>query len=454
MKRFWPLLFAFPACAILIAAAGSGGAWPHGVWTLAVALLSVIGAVWSGGLRAALQSLTILPSLSQEQKRRREIPHVRKLLAQWREAALLCDALRHFFLFLGVASWMLYCETMLGDWGGGIYWLAGAMAVFGLALIEIAPRSHAIEMPEEWVEYGGWALWILLTLLSPVRRIAGPVPGWLADAARPGESSAQDEGASEKPGARHEESESSVLESGKFELIDSVLEFAETRVDRVFTPFAEALLLPVGMDREELNQKMRMIARSRVPVYEGVPDRIIGILHVKDVLLNPDRSAREILRPPFYVNEQSALFDVLRGFKRHKTHIAIVVEEYGMAQGVVTMHDLLEEIVGKMRDETDGQAEPIIQTHADGSLDAPGHLELEDLKEDWGIDLEHPDVRTLSGLVMSCLERMPRVGDVAEYKGCRLRVKRMGERVANRILIFPPSKAEGSGGSQEGGGGA
>ena len=203
------------------------------------------------------------------------------------------------------------------------------------------------------------------------------------------------------------------LEEDERELIDGVVEFGATRVGEIMTPRPELYAEPEETPQDEMLRKLRHAQFSRVLIHAGALDEVRGILHVKDLLLNPGTDYRDMLRKTLVVPESKSLMDLLREFRRRRVHLALVCDEFGRTVGVVTMHDLLEEIVGELTDEHRPSTETIRSVGPNAWM-VSGRAEIHEMNEKLGMALPEVERRTISGFVTSRLERIPTVGDTVE----------------------------------------
>ncbi len=243
----------------------------------------------------------------------------------------------------------------------------------------------------------------------------------------------------------HSTREAGLLEEQQERMVAGVFDFGERQASRVMTPRTEMEAVPVTIGLPELTERAAAGRHSRLPVYVGDLDNILGVVHVKDVLrVVRDRRAarapfdvRPLMRPVPFVPDSVPLDELMAELRRERAHLAIVIDEFGGTAGLVTLEDLLEEIVGEVADEFDPAGEPVQQL-PDGSVVLDGLLPVEEVDERFGLGIEERFYDTLGGYVFGQLGRAPLVGDeVALPDGRRLRVTELdGLRVA-RVLLVP-----------------
>jgi CBS domain containing-hemolysin-like protein len=218
-----------------------------------------------------------------------------------------------------------------------------------------------------------------------------------------------------------ESAEGGLLNEEEEEMILNIFDFGERQVGQVMTPRRKVQAIPDDMPVEDVLQFVAQSRNSRFPVYEGDLDHVLGILHLKDLLYQKLRSEgtldiRLLLRPAPAVPEQLPVEKLLAAFKRQRLHMAIVVDEFGGMAGIVTLEDLIEEVVGEVRDEFDVEKEPFTVIEP-GTLEVAGNYLLDDLSQHvyLGDEALLPDVETVGGLIVSGLGRPPRLGDELLY---------------------------------------
>jgi putative hemolysin len=224
------------------------------------------------------------------------------------------------------------------------------------------------------------------------------------------------------------------------ELIHSVFEFADTPVKAVMIPRTEIHALEVHASLAEVAKSFIDSGFSRIPVYEGELDRVIGILYNKDIFKalqeKNDLRIRDNLHPAFFVPSSLPISELLKQLQRRRLAIALVVNEFGEIEGLATLEDLLEEIVGEIRDEYDREERGPVERLPDGSMVIQGSALLKDLKSDFGLPFEESsDYHTLAGFVLAQLRRIPRGGENVEHNGYRLTIVDMEGRRIVKIKL-------------------
>jgi CBS domain containing-hemolysin-like protein len=234
--------------------------------------------------------------------------------------------------------------------------------------------------------------------------------------------------------------EQGVVEQDEREMIHGVFEFSETVAREVMTPRTDIEAVPVDCTLEYLVDVAIREGHSRMPVYEGSIDSIVGIVLVKDLLPlamragrgeNPAFDVREIMREPYFVHDTKPVDEILAEFREEGLHMAVVLDEFGGTYGVVTLEDLLEEIVGEINDEYD-VAEPAFSSTPEGDVLIEGGTAISEVNERFGTAFPESDFDTIGGFVFGALGRVPLVGDVVAVPGAEtaleLRVEELDER--------------------------
>ena len=321
-------------------------------------------------------------------------------------------------------------------------WLAGllatvVMAGIGFVLVGVSPRQigrkHVTGV-------------VVLTagMVRFLRVVLGPVPGWLVrlgTAVAPGTQGPDAAFFTEEEFREllDRASEADMIENTEAELIHSVFELGDTKVRSVMVPRTDMVCIDSGSN---LRQAMSLFLRSgysRVPVIEDSADQIVGILYLKDVAAqmhsSPSeatvRRVEEFARGVRYVPESKAVSELLQELQRESTHVAVVIDEYGGTAGLVTLEDLIEEIVGEIVDEYDSER-PEIENLGGGRYRISSRAGIDDLGELFDVDLEDDEVDTVGGLLAKALGRVPIVGSEVVVDGVVLHAERLEGR-RNRV---------------------
>jgi len=311
---------------------------------------------------------------------------------------------------------------------------------------EIAPRTWVLERLDR----------VLLASARPtyfIGRVLRPFSGLLVGAGRlfllilPGH------GLPKGPLTSEEEIKSmlevaefeDVIEAGERDMIHSIFEFTDTVVREVMVPRPDMICIDGQATLEEVLELTLKKGYSRIPVINETIDQVEGIAYQKDVIrrLHNGRPARnkkatDVAREPTFVPESKKVADLLKEMKTAKTHMVVVVDEYGGTAGLATLEDLLEEIVGEISDEYDKE-EPNVEMLDDNTLRVTARFGIEQLNELLGAELPHADWDSVGGLISGLLGRVPAEGDTVVHDGIEFEVDKMKGRRIAKILVSKPS---------------
>ncbi len=207
--------------------------------------------------------------------------------------------------------------------------------------------------------------------------------------------------------------ESGEIDAEGIQMIDSIFEFDDLLAYEIMTPRTDVFMFDADADRSEYLEELMELTHSRIPVFEGDPDNIIGILHIKDYLYNATKKGfdnvniRKLLRPAYFVPETKNIDSLFREMKKEKQHIAILIDEYGGFSGIVSVEDIIEQIVGDIDDEFDEEDE-VIEKVNDTTYTVDGNVHLDDLEEETGIELESENSETINGFITDLMGEIPR----------------------------------------------
>lgn len=398
----------------------SSGSWPF--WVGAALLL--LG-LYRGLVSAMLAAYNALPSLQrrlllEEQAfRHARLAH---LLAQPRLLGLALrfwNALLLALLFL--AAWPV------ADALPGRLWILGLVTVLYLYLFDLAlPALLVAAEPAAWLDR-------LFPWFDPAQRALAPLIAPLARAvarrheAQDREDTDDDEDPTEEAvTALLQEGEAEgILEADDRELIRNVVSLGDTVVRELMTPRTAMRALPVEAALEGAWAAFRDSGRSRLPVFQGRLDKVVGVLRLKDLLGLPEGSTatvRQLMKPPLFVPETKPAAEVLREMQRARIGLAVVVDEFGAVAGLVTLGDVLDEVFGEIKEEPGA---PEIEPVGNGMWLVSGQAHVEDVASVLGMAWERDGFDTMGGLVMARLGRVPRVRDTVAGDGSRITVLRM-----------------------------
>jgi CBS domain containing-hemolysin-like protein len=278
--------------------------------------------------------------------------------------------------------------------------------------------------------------WLSRILYWPTRLLIG-----LANVLLPGRGLRQGPFVSEEEiramaEAGHEEG---AIEEEEKDLIHSIFEFGDTVVREVMTPQPDVVGIEVNRPLDEFVDMVVRHGYSRIPVYRDSPNEVVGIAYAKDVLRElrsgrNGRSLEELARRAHFVPESKKVADLLRDMQREKFHVAVVVDEYGSVAGLVTLEDLLEEIVGEIADEYDRE-EPQVEPAGDGRYRVNARLPVDELNELLDLELPQEEWDTVGGLMMAALGHLPQQGEHVDFGGLRFTAERVQGRRIGKVLI-------------------
>jgi len=411
-------------------------------WTVWVGVLSILGLLLSSTLNVALRS----PSRSRiaDQLERLGGPEALKGFITRRYDYTMTTA-----IWRSAAVAVMFIAVLCGGEGGmANRRFSGAAAacavVWGILLI------FGVAIPHAWAKYAGESMivrfsWLLsagrvvslpliavLALFDPlVRRLAG-VP--VQDAR-----SYADELEEEILSAVTEGELHGAVDREEKQMIESVIELGDQRVDEIMTPRTEIIAVAVEADLDTVLETIAAHGHSRIPVYESTIDTILGVLYAKDLLRREDVQRfdpRRVMRKALFIPESKPVRELLREFQKQKLHIAVVLDEYGGTAGLVTIEDIVEEVVGDIADEHEQpEPEPIKQID-EFTYEVDARVRIDDLNERLRIEVpEHPDYETVGGYVFSTLGKIPKVGERCERGSFSLQVIGAEPRRVTRVLL-------------------
>jgi Mg2+/Co2+ transporter CorC len=231
------------------------------------------------------------------------------------------------------------------------------------------------------------------------------------------------------------------------DMLLGLFSLADMTVAEVMTPRIDIVAVDSAADRDGVVATLRRSEHARILVYDDHPDAVVGVLHAKDMLAGlPQGKETEdwhmLIRPAAYVPEGKTLDRQLRDFQRGPSHLAVVVDEFGGTAGIITLEDILEEVVGEIQDEHDTEeAKPVVDD-GEGRLSVEGGVPLSELEALLGHSFNREDVTTVGGLVLDAFGRVPRSGERTEVDGISIQVEQVVRRRVRRVMVTRPTPAE------------
>jgi CBS domain containing-hemolysin-like protein len=341
-----------------------------------------------------------------------------------------------FEMASAVAVTVLLHSVLDNVWLAGLV-ATGIMALVGFVIVGVSPRQLGRVHSAALVRFSA-------PLIHWLCGVLGPIPGWLVtlgSAVAPGAPAGGEAFFSEEEFRElvDRATESDVIEDNEAELIQSVFDFGDTLVRSVMVPRTDILCIDSG---SSLHRAMSLFLRSgysRIPVIGEDTDQVLGIVYLKDVAavlhrLGPGQEppvVDELAREVRYVPDSKPVSELLRELQKESTHVAIVIDEYGGTAGLVTLEDLIEEIVGEIVDEYDTESAEAVAL-GDGSYRVSARMSIDDLGELFDLELDDDEVDTVGGLLAKALGRVPIVGSTVDVHGLTLRADRLEGR-RNRV---------------------
>ncbi len=403
-------------------------------WALGLGLL--VGLAVRSWIVASEAAILALP-----EEKRRSCAQEGRPFASWVERLVEDSTIRLQTISLG----LLFLDLAIAGWG--TFWLSQGvglsvgMVMFWLVLawglrgpLEAWPRALGGRYAEALAIPGALTLMPMRWILAPLRHLAawlGPrVEGRTAPVINEAELRTLVD-AGEEGGA---------IEATEKEMIVSIFELHDTVVGEIMVPRPDMVAIPVTASLSEALNVILQAGYSRIPVYEGTIDHIVGVLYAKDLLRLmrdgvQDVPLTQLLRPPYFVPEGKRIMDLLREMQQRKVHMAIVVDEYGGVAGLVTIEDILEEIVGEIQDEFDRAEEPLVLPLDAHTYLFDGRVDLDEVQEVLGVGLSAEGADTLAGYVYERLGRIPAVGETFTDQGLEFRVEEVLGRRIRKIRV-------------------
>ncbi len=338
--------------------------------------------------------------------------------------------------------------TFAPQWGGVIATVTISLVV--LVFCEVTPKTAAVRNAEAWsrglVRVVSAAVWLLAPVVALLNAITNALLRLVRAAPSGGMPSVTEEELMLMVSVGEEEG---VIEEEERSMIHSIMELDQTNVREIMVPRIDMVTLEADTSLNAAIDLITQGGQSRIPVYDNTIDNIIGVLYAKDLLRElshpraTDLTVRSIVRPALFVPESKKLDDLLHEMRSQRVHMAIVIDEYGAVAGLVTIEDLVEEIIGDIQDEYDRE-ETLFERISPREFIVDAKMNLDDFNELAGVELEAgEEYDTIGGFVLSQLDKIPSVGDVVPTKTVTLTVlATRGRRVTSIKAVLPASDAD------------
>jgi CBS domain containing-hemolysin-like protein len=415
---------------------------------LVVVVVLFLASIWLAMAETAFTRMGRIRALALEEEGRKHAGRLARML-EHPERTL------NVVLLLVLIS-QLTTATLIGVLLEGSAGVLGVVIAIVLQIVlffvvgEVAPKTFAIQHTERAALAVAPVLWFLSNF-PPLRWLSRGLIG-IANVVLPGR------GLKRGPFVTEEEirtmadvaAEEDVIESEERQLIHSIFEFGDTVVREVMQPRPDMVVVDAEATIEEAIQFAIGGGYSRLPACEGSSDNIVGLVYLKDLVAQAragegNRPVRSALRPAVFVPEQKRVAELLREMQGKHFHMAIVIDEYGDTAGLVTMEDLLEEIVGEIADEYDVEM-PTIEHLDDGSVRVPGRAPIDEVSEALGVELPDTEWDTVGGLVFNLLGHVPEVGERVRFESLELITEHVdGLRIASVLIHRLPGAGQGEG---------
>lgn len=353
-----------------------------------------------------------------------------KLLAQPQDL-LATIALGNTFANAGIVGTLLWLDLFQG-WP--LLPTLIALFVFILLCVEIAPKAFAVRAPELWSQRIAGPMTWLHRLLTPIRSIAQKLNDLLLrgvpKSIKP-QTSMSDEEYQELLELAFQQG---TLAKSEKEIILEIISLDRRTAKDVMQPRSQMASIPDDLSVEEMLTAARLHAHSRLPMYDETPDTIVGILNTRALLLDPDIDLADAIEFPSFVPESMNLLQLLKSLQRQQRGIAMVLDEFGGTAGLVTMEDILAEMIGGVRNESEAHGFVMEKLDA-GRWRVNGTMRIEDFQREFPQIGEVESVETLGGLLVDQMGVVPAVGESATFRGLRFTAQNVDERRVKEILV-------------------
>lgn len=381
-------------------------------------------------------------------------PYLRHLADQGNRRAQIAQRLREgddflSAIILGINVSVIMVATLMtllvrhalgghAEWLGEL-WHAGTIVVL-LVVAELTPKTWGTVRADHLALVLAPTIARLTSAAAPAVGAISALGGFLARiSGRPSERRRHFISAAEIQAAADISEEEGAVEPEEGEMLDNVMELKETTVREIMVPRVEMVAVPVTAGAEEIVATAVESGHSRIPVYENTIDTIVGVIYVADVLQAFQHGKRDIvpadvMRPPMFVPETKRVSELFHDLLEQRVHITVVLDEFGGTEGLATIEDILEELVGEIQDEHDALEETIVRFSDDTAL-VDGNVRIQEVNEQLGLTIPDQEYETLGGLIAGRMGRIPEVGERIQEGDIELSVEQGTEQHVERVRV-------------------
>ncbi len=320
----------------------------------------------------------------------------------------------------------------------------GILTVVILLFGEIVPKNMAVVYSEKMALFYAGIIAGLMKLMTPVIFLVDKLAGGIMRILHIDANQRTAMTETELRTYVEVSHEDGVIESEEREIIYNVFDFSDAVAKDIMIPRIDMATISLEADYDEIMELFRECMYTRIPVYQEDKDNIIGMINIKDFILVPDRESfgiKDIMREAYYTYEYKKTADLLIEMREKRVNVSFVLNEYGATVGMITLEDLLEEIVGEIRDEYDEDEEELIQKVGERSYLVEGGMKLSDINDELGTVLESEDYDSIGGLMIENLDRLPEDEEtITTDQGITLQVKGINQNRIAKVLMTLPEK--------------
>lgn len=409
------------------------------VWKIVILIICLVLSALFSASETALMSLSKIRVKQMIENREKGANRINKLLSD-PSRLLSAILIGNNVVNIGASSLMTSLAIdAFGNTGVGV--ATGIMTLLILVFGEITPKSLAAKNSEKIsVRLSGFIEFVT-NLLTPISFVLNIITDFLVKLLG-------GEVDKKKPFITQEELKTivnvsykeGVLEGEEKDMIYNVFDFSDSQVNDVMVPRTEIVAIDVDLPYEEIIKIINKEQYSRIPVYENTIDNIIGILYVKDLLfLDVNKESpfdlRKYIRQPYFTPEYKSIKELFKEMRTNRNHMVVIIDEYGGTEGIVTIEDVVEEIVGDIEDEYDKKIKEIEVIKEDEYL-VNGNVRIDTINELIGTHIESKDFDTIAGFVIGIIDRLPEAGEEIEYENIRFIIENIDRNRIKKIRIL------------------